>query len=162
MAPIKDLLNTTATKAMSARNNNTIQNATETQENYRAFTTTIQVVHTVALGVLIVLALVTLFHCRDQSKATSAAKSADEKLTKLCQMVAELKAKVMEGEQGTRRSEAVRKDWNVEGGDLGENWKGDVKFVDEKRASGVGVGKWEGDGVWEVDVLARLKGIWVG
>ena len=131
-----------ATRALSGLLNTTIdRNSTqETSPSASnafsdAFTTGIQIVQIVALGVLLVLSAITLFHCREQAKKESANKNAaaDEKIAGLSEKVTELKGRLVEVGDAVNRVEA------------------DMRERGKKRV--------EGASAWEGEVLKRIRGI---
>lgn len=94
---------------------------------------------------LTVLACITLFHCREQSRASNAArtKAVDEKSAELSRSLSELKGKIVE----LGDSVEIRADSSIGEGTVGGSVRGDQ----EKRVSGFSA--------WESEVLRRLRGI---
>lgn len=99
-----------------------------------AFTTGIQIVQTIALGVLLVLSAITLFHCREQAKKHAVSKNGagDEKIAELTAKVVELKGRLVEVADAVERVEEA------------------VRERGEKRV---------GTPIWEAEILKRIKGI---
>lgn len=108
------------------------------------FTVGIQIVQTIALGIILVLACITLFHCREKSKAENAAraKAIDDKLAQLSERISDLKATIQDLSDGLEEGANGR----VKTSSVYE-----VLCRDEKRESGFGA--------WEREILKRLRGI---
>lgn len=103
MSPVATTLNSIGLDVMSIPTHRTASNDTAhsirgdtTGPSSDPFTTGILIVQTVALGVLIVLACITLFHCREQAKAANAArgKAIDEKLAEMTRELSDLKTRI--------------------------------------------------------------------
>lgn len=103
----------------------------------------IQVAQTVALGTLLVLVCITLFHCRQQARVAAAtqAKATNEEVASLSNRLFDLKARI------TEVGDAVEKHANERGRSIGDSNGG----WSAKRSSGLDL--------WESNVLKRLRGV---
>lgn len=166
MAPIAATVSTAATEAIQHLNAST-QNSTDSLGPHEAmsafsnpFTTGIQIVQTIALGALLVLVCLTLFHCREQSKAAAAAaaKSAQDPLSDTRDLLLGLKARLMDVGDAIERVEALMHDGGA-GMRAGACCvKGQGVYVEEKGDCGLWMPR-DGVGGWEDDVLKRLRAI---